>query len=69
MIDVKATLKESEERMEMAAMFLEEFVGKDIPWAHLDIAAADYAKSCFSYYADGATGFGARTLASLIYNL
>ena len=52
-----------------AAMFLEEFVGKDIPWAHLDIAAADYAKSCFSYYADGATGFGARTLASLIYNL
>lgn len=52
-----------------AAMFLEAFVGKDIPWAHLDIAAADYAKSRFGYYAEGATGFGTRTIAYLISNL
>ena len=52
-----------------AAMFLEAFVGKDIPWVHLDIAAADFAKTPFSYYVKGATGFGMRTLAELIREL
>ena len=50
-------------------MFLEAFVGKDIPWVHLDIAAADFAKTPFSYYVKGATGFGMRTLAELIREL
>ena len=31
-----------------AAMFLEAFVGKDIPWVHLDIAAADFVKAPYS---------------------
>ena len=52
-----------------AAMFLEAFVGKDIPWVHLDIAAADFVKAPYSYYVKGASGFGARTLAELIREL
>ncbi len=52
-----------------AAMFLEAFVGKEIPWAHLDIAAADFVKAPYSYYVKGASGFGARTLAELIREL
>lgn len=52
-----------------AAMFLEAFVDKDIPWVHLDIAAADFAKTPFSYYVKGATGFGMRTLAELVREL
>ncbi|MEG1913218.1 MAG: leucyl aminopeptidase [Cloacibacillus sp.] len=52
-----------------AAMFLEAFVSKDIPWAHLDIAAADFVKKPYSYYVDGASGFGARTLVRLIKEL
>lgn len=52
-----------------AAMFLEEFVCKDIPWAHLDIAAADFVKKPYSYYVDGASGFGARTLVALMQEL
>lgn len=49
-----------------AAMFLEEFVEKDIPWAHLDIAAADFIKEPYSYYVKGASGFGARMLTELL---
>lgn len=52
-----------------AAMFLEAFVSKDIPWVHLDIAAADFVKKPYSYYAKGASGFGARTIAELIAEL
>lgn len=52
-----------------AAMFLEAFVGKEIPWAHLDIAAADFVKTPYSYYVKGASGFGARTLAEFIREL
>jgi leucyl aminopeptidase len=52
-----------------AAMFLEEFVGKGIPWVHLDIAAADFVKEPWGYYVKGASGFGMRTLAALIMNL
>lgn len=49
-----------------AAMFLEEFIEKGIPWAHLDIAAADFIKEPYSYYVSGASGFGARTLTELL---
>ena len=48
-----------------AAMFLEAFVADNIPWAHLDIAAADFAKTPYSCYAKGATGFGTRMMAEL----
>jgi leucyl aminopeptidase len=49
-----------------AAMFLENFVEKGIPWIHLDIASADYAKEAYSYYIKGATAFGLRTIAAYI---
>ena len=49
-----------------AAMFLEEFVEKGIPWAHIDIAAADFIKEPYSYYVKGASGFGMRTLAAFL---
>lgn len=52
-----------------AAMFLEAFVDKDIPWVHLDIASADFASSPYAYYVKGATGFGMRTLAELVREL
>lgn len=52
-----------------AAMFLEAFVDKDIPWVHLDIAAADFIKEQRSYYVKGASGFGTRTLAMLIMTM
>ena len=52
-----------------AAMFLEAFVEKEIPWAHLDIAAADFVSNPWSYYVKGASGFGTRTLVSLIMSL
>ena len=45
-----------------AALFLQEFV-KDIPWAHLDIAATSYAeKEPNSYTPVGGTGVGVRLL-------
>lgn len=49
-----------------AAMFLENFVDKNIPWIHLDIAATDFAKEPYSYYVKGATAYGTRTIASFI---
>jgi leucyl aminopeptidase len=52
-----------------AAMFLEAFVGDDIPWAHLDIAGADFIKKPWDYYVEGASGFGTRTLISLLMGL
>lgn len=52
-----------------AAMFLEAFVDKDIPWVHLDIAAADFIKDEWSYYAKGASGFGMRTIVMSIMDM
>ena len=49
-----------------AAMFLENFVDKNIPWIHLDIAATDFVKEPYSYYVKGATAYGMRTIASFI---
>lgn len=52
-----------------AALFLQEFVTDGTPWAHLDIAASDFAKAQYDYYACGATAFGARTLFALANDL
>ena len=43
-----------------AAIFLRHFVGEDIPWAHLDVAAVDQVKSEKHLTTYGATGFGVR---------
>ena len=45
-----------------AAIFLEEFVEKDIPWAHLDIAAVALVRSEKFLTERGATGFGVRLI-------
>ncbi len=52
-----------------AAMFLQEFVGQGIPWAHIDIAAVDFYKEAFGYYRKGATGFGTRLLLAFLLAL
>jgi leucyl aminopeptidase len=49
-----------------AAMFLETFVKKGQPWIHLDIAATDFAKEAYSYYAKGATAFGINSIVGFI---
>ncbi|MBW3635834.1 MAG: leucyl aminopeptidase [Armatimonadetes bacterium] len=45
-----------------AAIFLEEFVEKGIPWTHLDIAAVSLVKSEKFLTQRGATGFGVRMI-------
>lgn len=49
----------------VAAHFLAEFVG-DVPWAHLDIAGPADTSSAWDENARGGTGFGVRTLVSLL---
>jgi leucyl aminopeptidase len=45
-----------------AALFLQEFVGRGIPWAHLDIAGSARSDKERDEVARGGTGTGARTL-------
>lgn len=52
-----------------AAMFLSEFVDKDIPWAHIDIAGTDFADKEKGLYSRGATGFGVRTFLEYLSNI
>jgi leucyl aminopeptidase len=47
-----------------AALFLHEFVG-ETPWAHLDIAGTMETEKDDSWRSAGATGFGARLLATV----
>lgn len=49
-----------------AALFLQEFVGKDVPWAHLDIAGPAYYTKPKHYHNTRATGYGVRLLVDLI---
>lgn len=49
-----------------AAAFLHEFVGAEIPWAHLDIAGPAFNdEEPYDYVPSGGTGFGVRTLVAL----
>ncbi|MFH1712382.1 MAG: leucyl aminopeptidase [Patescibacteria group bacterium] len=53
-----------------AALFLQEFVPENMPWAHIDIAGPAYAeKPISSYIGKGGTGFGVRTLINLILTI
>lgn len=45
-----------------AALFLGEFVPRDLPWAHVDIAGPAYAAKATPFHAAGATGAGVGTL-------
>ncbi len=44
-----------------AAIFLSNFVGEEISWAHLDIAGTDFYDKEFGIYSKGASAFGVRT--------
>ena len=45
-----------------AALFLQEFVNTEIPWAHIDIAGTAWSEKGRSQDPAGATGYGVRTL-------
>jgi leucyl aminopeptidase len=49
-----------------AALFLQDFVSKTVPWAHLDIAGTVWSDKGRSSDPAGATGFGVRTLVNWI---
>jgi leucyl aminopeptidase len=49
-----------------AALFLQDFVAKDIPWAHLDIAGTVWSDKGRGPDPAGATGFGVRTLVNWV---
>lgn len=49
-----------------AALFLDQFVSTDIPWAHIDATGPTWTGSAG---ADGATGFGVATLVQLLRDL
>ncbi len=49
-----------------AGLFLQDFVGEGIPWAHLDIAGPAYLSEPDGEQSKGATGFGVRTLLALL---
>ncbi len=49
-----------------AALFLQKFVDKDMPWAHLDIAGTAYTSSPYGYYGVGAKGIGVRLMYDYI---
>jgi leucyl aminopeptidase len=50
----------------VAGVFLREFVGDGIPWAHLDIAGPAECREDDPELGKGATGFGVRTLVELL---
>jgi leucyl aminopeptidase len=50
----------------IAALFLREFVGDNIAWAHLDIAGAARADSDYDEHAKGGTGVAVRTLVNWV---
>jgi leucyl aminopeptidase len=50
----------------VAAVFLQQFVGKGISWAHLDVAGAARAEGPAAEISKGGTGTAARTLVSWV---
>jgi leucyl aminopeptidase len=49
-----------------AALFLRDFVGEGIPWAHIDIAGTVWSDKARGQDPAGATGFGVQTLVNWI---
>ncbi len=52
-----------------AGLFIEEFVPKNTPWVHLDIAGPANTDKALGYWNRGATGFGVATLVQLAREL
>ena len=53
----------------VAGLFLQEFVGKGIPWVHVDIAGSAHTAEARDYAAAGGTGVPLRTLAAYVRSL
>ncbi len=51
------------------AMFLKQFIEKDLPWAHLDIAGTAYISETSAYYPSYATGVGVKLILEFLNNL
>ena len=49
-----------------AAKFLENFIDRDLPWIHIDIAGVAFSKSASKLSSEGATGWGVASLNRLI---
>lgn len=49
-----------------AALFLREFVGEGIKWAHLDIAGTSFINRQWKYFSPGSTGVGVRTFVEFV---
>lgn len=52
-----------------AALFLREFLPKDVKWAHWDIAGTAFATKEWKYTAFGSTGFGLQSLVAIAKKL
>jgi leucyl aminopeptidase len=50
-------------------MFLQEFVDKDVPWVHIDIAGPSFTKQGWDYAPSGGTGVPLRTIAAYVRSL
>ncbi len=53
----------------LGALFLEEFVPKNVPWAHLDIAGPAFLEKASEYTPRGGTGYGVRMTLSMLDSL
>ena len=51
-----------------AAQFLQRFIQKDVPWAHIDIAGVTWSAKDKPTVPRGATAFGVRLLDRLVAN-
>ncbi|HEX2027997.1 MAG TPA: leucyl aminopeptidase, partial [Nitriliruptorales bacterium] len=60
--DLKNIGKQGSAGTVVAALFLREFVGDGIPWAHLDVAGLAWADEPYGYVRKGGTGAPVRTL-------
>jgi leucyl aminopeptidase len=63
--DVKNIGKAGQAGTIVAALFLREFVGEGIPWAHLDIAGTAWTDADDVETPRGGTGYGVRLLLEL----
>ncbi|MBI5615525.1 MAG: leucyl aminopeptidase family protein [Gammaproteobacteria bacterium] len=63
--DVKQCAVEGDADQILAARFLSRFVGSELPWIHLDLAAA-HRKGGLAHVPTDATGFGVRYTCSLL---
>ena len=50
-----------------AGLFLSEFVDRNVPWAHLDVAGPVFATKPKGYIPKGGTGFAVRTLVEYVH--